>query len=66
MRIGLGAPVETEDLEEFAQLAESAGVSAAVNAGCAVAVAVNGPLGTVVELAAPTCNGSEYLMASSR
>ena len=30
VRIGLGGPVETEDLEEFAQLAESAGVSAAV------------------------------------
>ena len=27
VRIGLGAPVESEDLEEFAQLAESAGVS---------------------------------------
>ena len=30
VRIGLGAPVEAEDLEEFSQLAESAGVSAAV------------------------------------
>ena len=30
MRIGLGGPVESEDLEEFAQLAESAGVSEAV------------------------------------
>lgn len=30
VRIGLGSPVENEDLEEFAQLAESAGVSAAV------------------------------------
>lgn len=29
VRIGLDGPVETEDLEEFAQLAESAGVSAA-------------------------------------
>ena len=26
VRIGLGAPVEQEDLDEFAQLAESAGV----------------------------------------
>ncbi|MBM4199635.1 MAG: GTPase HflX, partial [Gammaproteobacteria bacterium] len=30
VRIGLGSPVEVEDLEEFSQLAESAGVSAAV------------------------------------
>ena len=30
VRIGLDGPVETEDLEEFAQLAESAGVSVAV------------------------------------
>jgi GTP-binding protein HflX len=30
VRIGLGGPVESEDLEEFAQLAESAGVSGAV------------------------------------
>ncbi|NBX58077.1 MAG: GTPase HflX, partial [Gammaproteobacteria bacterium] len=30
VRIGLDGPVENEDLEEFAQLAESAGVSAAV------------------------------------
>ncbi len=30
VRIGLGGPVEAEDLEEFSQLAESAGVSAAV------------------------------------
>ena len=30
VRIGLGGPVENEDLEEFSQLAESAGVTAAV------------------------------------
>jgi GTP-binding protein HflX len=29
VRLGLGAPVEQEDLDEFAQLAESAGVSVA-------------------------------------
>ncbi|NCW46365.1 MAG: GTPase HflX, partial [Gemmatimonadaceae bacterium] len=29
VRVGLGAPVEQEDLDEFAQLAESAGVQPA-------------------------------------